>query len=563
MQRQVVMAVGLVTVVGALPAAALAQRQIGPGPDTPRLLVGTLHGSDRQLGVDAADALRTRIQDESSVRDLYVIPRKDINSYLSSSGYQPDSALSPTDMKELAKLLRADMILDGDVNKAPKGVHVEARLMLSRDISLAQPLPPVDGRDVGDAAAQLERELSAARRQLDGNKKCEDALRNRKPQEAIKAALDAIHEYPNATLARLCLASAYADSTLGFPPDSVLRVTNEIATIDPKNAFALRIAYGAYQKKGDDANSVQTLLKLYKLQPTDQSLVTSIIDILGRSDPAKALPIVDDVLQQNPGDPTILHQKWLLQLRVSDFKGAMSTGEQMVRADTALADSTYYTRMIAAATSDSNNAKAAEYAALAQKKFPKNPDYPFLQGVALRGAGQYPAAAQAFHRALDIDPKNTRAQLFLAQTYSDMNQPDSMAALANSALAAGGDKSVWGPMLLGPAKNAFDHANQTKDPNDWQQALTLAQRADSVSASAAGKFFIGVASFQIAIDALQKAGPSKSCDLSKKAQDMFTLSQLNMPAGGSIDAGTAQNILGYVQKYSPVADQMVKAYCKK
>jgi hypothetical protein len=41
------------------------------------------------------------------------------------------------------------------------------------------------------------------------------------------------------------------------------------------------------------------------------------------------------------------------------------------------------------------------------------------------------------------------------------------------------------------------------------------------------------------------------------------LTQINMPAGGQVDAATAKTILDYVATYSPAADQMVKQYCKR
>jgi hypothetical protein len=43
---------------------------------------------------------------------------------------------------------------------------------------------------------------------------------------------------------------------------------------------------------------------------------------------------------------------------------------------------------------------------------------------------------------------------------------------------------------------------------------------------------------------------------------MLVITQMNMPAGGSIDANTARTVLGLVAQYLPAAEQMVKQYCK-
>src|SRR5206468_2725599 len=157
--------------IAAVSAPGSAQAQTNrqqPAADTPRILIATCHTptSAMTLGVDMAEALRGRVQSETSIRQLYVLPRTDINNYLTSSGYKADSALSVSDLKELAKLMRADEILDCSGAKTPSGVHVDAKLMLARDVALAQPLASVDAKDPGDAAKRLEHELTDARKAL-------------------------------------------------------------------------------------------------------------------------------------------------------------------------------------------------------------------------------------------------------------------------------------------------------------------------------------------------------------------------------------------------------------
>ena len=95
-----------------------------------------------------------------------MIPKNDITNYLESSGYKSDSSLGPTDLKELAKLLRADEVLSGTVTRTATGVRIEPRLMLARDVALAQPLPVAEAGNSGDAARQIEKSLGEARKQV-------------------------------------------------------------------------------------------------------------------------------------------------------------------------------------------------------------------------------------------------------------------------------------------------------------------------------------------------------------------------------------------------------------
>lgn len=578
MQRRATMAVAL-TLGLASPAALMAQgRGMVPDANTPRLLVAVFTSNDRTAGVQAADAIRTRVQNVTNVKQLYVIPKHDIVTYLESSGYRPDSSLGMTDLKELAKLLRADEVLAGSVTRVASGaLRFEPRLMLARDPALAQPLPPVETSNPGDAAREIEKSLNEARKQLADNKACENAIRDQQWAKAIAAARAGIQKYPQATIARLCLANVFlamaqTKDSLAAPPDSVLRVTDEIRRIDPKNSQALRFAYSAYERKGDAENAVRALVRLLALEPGNPTLQAQVVSALAKlGKPSVAIPIVDTLIMQNPGDPQLLRQRWLLHLAAaaSDtgeaqkvrFGLAVAAGEEMVKADTALADSVYYERQIIAGNAMSPP-RGLEFASKAVQKFPTSAGFWASKANAERKAGQSQMAIESMKRALSLDPKTPNGNLLLAQIYLDLNQPDSAVAVARRAVAGGEDSATWGAFLLAPTQAAFKAAQESKSTADYERALALATTSDSLSQSATAKFFKGVSSFSIGIDALQHAQKPKNCVLARKAQAMFLITMTNMPAGGAVDANVAKQILDYVQQYSPAADQMVKQYCK-
>lgn len=571
MQRRATIAVALTLGFLSAPAALLAQsRRALPDANTPRLLVAVFASNDRSSGVQAADAIRTRIQSNANVKQLYVIPKTDITNYLESSGYKADSSLGPSDLKELAKLLRADEVLFGTVTRSPSGIRIEPRLLLARDVSLAQPLPMVEAANPPDAARVIERSLNEARKQLADNRACENHIRDKAFVKAIASANAGVAKYPNATLARLCLASAYQEMKL--PPDSVLRVTDEIRRIDPKNSFALRLAYGAHSARGDPENAVRALVGLLALEPTNPTLQGQVVSELAKlGKPSVAIPIVDELIRQNPGDPQLLRQKWLLLFaaaaadtgtsRSALFAQGVSAGEEMVKADTTLADSVYFSRQIIAGNA-AVPPRGLEFASRAVQKYPNSAEFWALKANAERKAGQLQMAQQSLVRALTIDPKYPNGNLLLAQIFVEQNQPDSAVAVTRRTVAAGEDPKTWGAFLLAPTQAAFKVAQESKSVPDYEKALTLAQESDKLSQSATAKFFVGVSAFSIGIDALQQAQKPKSCPMAKKAQDMFFLTMTNMPAGGSVDANVASQILGYVAQYSPAADQMVKQYCK-
>ncbi|MEP6999077.1 MAG: hypothetical protein ABI969_01270, partial [bacterium] len=280
-------------VATAIPAVASAQgRQQVPGPDTKKVLVTAFRG-DIEGGVKLADEVRNRIQGEYSIRQLMPTSKKDIEATLLQSGYRPDSALSPNDIKELAKLVHADEVIDGTVAKSGAGYRVSARMFLPRDVSLSQPLVTnLDVKDFGDAAKQIVNEYDKARKQIPDNQACENGIRANTNAVAVAAARKGMTSYPKSTILRLCLASAYAnmktsaDST-GPWKDSVIAVTREIMNLDKSSRIAYQLQYDAYKQKHDTINALQALVGLMNADPTNTTLREQVISELVTSGKAE------------------------------------------------------------------------------------------------------------------------------------------------------------------------------------------------------------------------------------------------------------------------------------
>src|SRR4051812_36181148 len=302
--------------MSAAPSVAGAQTRQGPGPDTKRVLV-TAFRSDADGGVKLAEEVRNRITGDFNIRTLMPVSKKDIDNTLVSSGYRPDSALSPNDIRELAKLVRGDEIIDGTVTKSGAGYKVNARFFLPRDVALSQPLLSAEGSNLGDMARQIVREYDQARKQLSANQECENAIRDKKVDVAIAAARKGIAQYPKATLARLCLASAYQswktgpDSASKPWKDSVLAVTQQTIALDPNSKIAYQLQYDVYKAKGDAAKSMEALIGLMNSDPTNTQLRESVIaELVNGGQATAAVPFVKKLVADNPGDPQYLRTYW-------------------------------------------------------------------------------------------------------------------------------------------------------------------------------------------------------------------------------------------------------------
>jgi len=595
-RRAMIAAVALALGYVSAPSLANAQtRRDAPGPDTPRLLVVVFQAAEKLIGLQIADALRGRMTSASNPKQLYVIPKEQMVGFLESSGYKSDSSLGLTDLKELAKGLRADEILAGMISRASGVFTVRPRLMLAVDPAMGQPLPVVESGNLNDVARQIEKSASEARKQIPDHKACQNHIRAGAVDKAIVAANAGIAKYPNATIARNCLANAFQASKMS---DSVLMVTEDIRRLDPNNSFATRMAFLAYKDKADAETvpekqgqyreaEVRALVALLATDPANPTLTNTVVSELAKlGKPAIALPVIDTLLLSNPGDPQLIRQRWLLRLaaastsdsasRPLQFASAIVAGEEMVKADTTLADSVYYARQVAAAMAVSPQ-RGAEYAAKAVQKFPANQDFWWYKANSERRSGQLQAAQQTTGRLVVLNPKYPNATVMLGQLFLEQNMTDSAVALARRAVAAGEDSKVWGTLLLRPAQDAVkkaqasdaeakkDSTNKDKAAQsvvNWEAALAISQEADKLNPSATSKFFVGVSSFQVGYVSVQGAQKPKSCVLAKKAQDMFLITQMTMPQGGAVDAATAGQILGFVGQLATTADQMAKQYCK-
>jgi tetratricopeptide (TPR) repeat protein len=574
-RRRALTAAGAIAIVAAgTPRLSLAQRnqQQQPGADATRMLIATFRApaNSPSLGVEVADALRTRVQQENSARTLWVLPRTDINNYLTSSGYKADSALSVSDLKELAKLMRADEIVDGTAARTSNGIHVEARLILARDVSLAQPLAPVDARDAGSAAKAIEKSLADARRQLPDYRKCESALRDQKYTDAAVAARTSISKSPgNSHLSRLCLLSAFYYGKTGS--DSVIRAAEEVLKADSLNRIALGIAQEAYEAKGDTAKSIQTLVRIGRIDPSVRQAVIQKLGAMNRPD--IALPIVTEMLQDNPGDPQLLRVRFLLLATARQYKPALQAADEWMKADTAAANADLFGRMVAIAAADSQPQLASQIAARAVQKYPNKADIQFLYAQTLRKAGQLQQSLVPAQRALELNPKIENGIAFVLVTYNELKQPDSAFAWAKRAVAAGADKEAVGQGLLGIVGAAVKEAQAAQNAPEnspeaavkrqaWLKAFHYASTVDSIAPSQNSAFFMGVSSFQAGLDALQSINKSRKCEDAQLAEDMWAASQMAITRGARTDANTAGQIMSAIQQYSPNIAQAKKAVCK-
>lgn len=564
--------------LGAAPVVS-AQATRTPNPNAPRLVVGTLRSSDKKLSVQATEELRSRLNGDIPFRMLTVISSADYKTVVEQSGYPYDEALSSGDLGSLAKLLRTDEYVEGTVVQTATGFVINATLTLTRDAGLTQPLPPAEGDRLSRAASALSKSLQDARKQIDHEKKCNMQGRDNKPAEAIASARAGVAAYPQATLVRLCELNV----RIGFkqPPDSILAISLEVLKYDPKSKVALAYAAQAYKDKGDQDESTAMLVRLLETDPTNTRLVDDVVNALaasGKSELAK--PIIAQAIKDNPGDVRLMKLGFLIYLASGDVANGTLLGEEMVKIDTSLADTTYFTKMVAAYDGDSAFQKAADIAAQGAVKFPTNTTILSMLGQEQLKTGQQQPAIATFRKILTIDPKAPSIRMLIARVFDELKQPDSAFTALHEAKAAGEDGQGIGMYALNIGnklfklgQDALNKAQQTKTSEDYATAIAANMLvlpwvtfADSTLTANENKnqakFILGVAAFQISVAAVSDAPKTKSCELAKMAADYISIAQINLPSGGRFAPDAVTQLMPVVPQIMTGADQMVKAYCK-
>ncbi|HZK78660.1 MAG TPA: hypothetical protein VFC35_07115 [Gemmatimonadaceae bacterium] len=526
------------------------------------MMIATLASTDKDLGQQAAEALRSRISRDINNQKLTVIPKSDIENTLKASGYSTTESLQLNDAKALAMLLRADEFVDGSVSKTPTGVKIESRMILSRDQTLQQPLPAAEAPKLDQAAQMVSKSYQAAREQLANEKLCYGLYRDGKYAEAELMARAAIAKYPNGTIAMVCLGNAFESQNKA---DSVVAVAERIRAIDPRNISGLRWAADYYGSHNNPDKASDALIGLMAADPTNEKLREQVINSLVINHKlALAIPIVDEALRANPGDPKTLTMAWKVYLAGPEYyEKALATGAEMIKADTSLADSAYYIRSASAAAAISP-ARAAELAAQGTAKFPSNVTLLVVQANSLSKMGQNAQALPIINRALAVSPRVDGGYAQKALILSGLNQPDSVLSVINTcaAIPAPYDRKSCAQVALKAGSDAYKAGNASKARPELQRAVQFLLLSDKIDGSADAKFLAGASAFLVGQSAVNEAQTTKSCALARLAKESFNTAQENVPAGLQSYPDAAKQLLTAIPQFTPAVDDQVKRFCK-
>lgn len=529
-----------------------------PGP---RFMVPVFRSNERNVGWQFADELRQRMGGDFMGRTLWIIVKSDIESALDQSGYSKTEPVNSNDARQLANIVRAVEYVEGSINKTDAGYEFNGVLLLVRGDGMVQPLPKVTGAKLGDVAKGVSNAIEEARKPVNEVNSCVLKWRQNQFPGAIADANKGIREYPNSVMSRVCLIEVANSQKWGA--DSIIKIGEQITALHPDNRRALALLADAYGEKKMDDKYVSTLTRLLAADPTNTRLVERVVEAIaatGKFDVAK--PIIEEAVKQNPGDPALIRMQYRILLADKDYAGAAAIGEEMIKTDTAAADTAFFTRQVGAYVFAGDTAKALEAASRGAAKFPNNIGLWTLVAQFARQTGQMPVAMNAIEKIIAIDPKAPGINLQRAVVLSGQNQDDQAVDALRAALAAGDDKTQVAGVANSVANKLFRQYGESKDRAVALKGLEVLKFAEEAAPTAATFFLKGAFSLQLGVAALQEAQPEKSCEKSRAAKDYFVEAEINIPKGGTQFGPQIQQLMPTVQQYSPYPDQFIKAFCK-
>lgn len=551
-----------------------AQRGGPPRSDTPQLVVSVLASADQKLGVEAADAIRKRIQDEHRATELYVIPGSTVRATLLSSGYNPDSALSTDDLVQLARQVRGDYALEGTVERTANGVRTSMRLVTERGQTLiAEPLAPIAGPDFGAVAKEADRAVAEALRALAFDTECMNALIVGDPAKAMIAARQGLAIRPASPSLRQCVLRTMLATHA--TPDSVIAVASALVHADSESTIGWASLADAYTATGDAARALEATRALHRLEGANVSVTASLVDrLVAANQPEAAVALLDTTLEASPGTPPLLRQRWLLELRLGRFASALTSGSALIAADSSAATVDYFERQLAAARGAHDTTAARALAADAVLRFPQNADFLVIRARDAIDEGQTTEALGLLARAVSIAPANATAWALAITAQARAHASDSAVATARRALAAGVAPDAVGSALVTVVTPGITAAQASQRRDDWEAVLRTASTVDSVAPSPRSAFYLGVAAYQVAADEAQslatmmaKRSPTpadrqSACASATRVDDLASTVSIVMPRGGRVEPEIAGKILTALPSIADYARAAKQARCR-
>jgi tetratricopeptide (TPR) repeat protein len=561
-----------------VPADAAGQRQAAQGERFLILAPIPEDPGDSAFAVQLGDELRSRVEGKTR-RRLTVISKERIGEALEASGFSRDAILDRSAAEQLARFLQADAYTVGTLvrNPAPR---VSIRLVdlrrsgLSGWIHHEGPVGATARQMAEVMADEMERHVRAAER----TRECYERRDRRDFSGAKDRARRAFEEVPNHPAAALCIAVVFEVERA--PADSQVAVLEMAVKGDSLNARAWDMLGRAYQQlassRSDPAQALQDSLRAAEAfakqllsDPGDTRLRTGIAALfITLRQHERARQILDQGLERSPEDLTMLQLKARACEEGELWSCLVDALAAQYDIDTSLVGNVdFYAKIFGAAQSANDTAAMLKWSEEAVRRAPQSVALWRARSSALNAAGMTDSALVAYQKIAELDPRDFRPLLGMAQILTERVKIDTTVALDTVTLgrvdsllqrvvtmtsngSQPADTTVWmnvAVMYFRPATQMIQGRVRPDFAIRWLEKAKAYDLRKQLTTQA--DFFLGLGymfNLSSAFD-FNRLSESRSCQRLRELDEYLKKLRAAMTAGASVQPGTAQQVLSNIE----------------
>jgi tetratricopeptide (TPR) repeat protein/TolB-like protein len=613
MTRSALVSFPVRTAAGAALALALAApgaraqlaRPRTASPDAPKILVVPFQRDrqDSSLSLLIADGARERLR-SNHLDQFNPISRADLCRALTESGFPCDVPLDASTVRQLARFINAKYLVEANMIRRPgDSVLVVARLSEAQGTdpqaataSRVEPLQQAGTRTGSDLINRL----------VDGYDTFEKVTQCRRKLDlhdfagARRAALDALHDYPNNAGAWVCIARILEAQSA--TQEEVLAALDSAFVRDTLNTQVMRKLAQKYQGASDTVRLLAMLKRILTIDFRDIDLRISTIRMMAQMGQADSgVVLANQGLVQNPANAELLSVKAIaLSASAAQRRAAVdavpagpakdslqraigalwdSAGVSMALVadiDSTKVDSLFLNRITNYFKLAPDTANWVRWVRTSTVKLPAQLDNWYtLSSVqmvkndtagaleALRGyrahipAGAETSQEQGLRRHYALS-RYMRGMLTYGQ------QPDSAIADANAAVQA--DSTLRGSaaiIFLQTGLKSYRDSAYAPAIERLQKAKDYFTVAGNQRALVPASFFLALSQFRVGVQFDGQVEASRNCDDARKLPDMWNAAEQNMIAGVAQNREVANQILTAIQQFKQRADAFVHNFCHR
>lgn len=560
----------LAVVATAAPASAMQIRGTisGGRPQAPKTMVLLANPysaapGDSAMVVAIGTVARDRLEKNVGI-EYRIVARKEMNDALVSYGYGTDAVLSPLAVSEMARSLSVRYYVSGTISRAGGAVTVTARLRGS-NIDVGH-VVTVSGQGPAEIGAKLADAIAPTIRALTDSRQCTD-LSETKPAKALESATKAFKAVPNFGLAEYCLAEmALKQDSVGA--EAMVRLQNTVKG-DPFSLVALSNISVIYQKQKDSVRTIETWQQMLRAAPTNKALLEDAFKLFLRyGKPESAMSVADNGIKQDPTNPDWYDLRSNVCFVKEDYACAVSALEQVFAADSTRADSSFFNKILYAASQKPDTVKYLQFSLRAIKRYPENAGLLEEAGKAYAIAGQTDSSVALTKRLILVDPTKTTAVLGVVQQLLNAGKPREAIQFAAN-IKQNGDEDAKNN-FAGLVFQSMQKVVAVK-PLDNPLLVEMAEAVLQVGPTNADvilftNYFYAIGLQPQLSELATTVRAQRSCDLARKEQELLgKLEPAVTLASSSTNApiaAYAKQLLASVQSEKPAVVQMIGAFCK-